>query len=770
MIRKYKLFSLLLFLFSAMAFSQQLPLKTILLVIEKQHQVKFNYTNDAIAGYTLLQPENKLSLLEKLNYIEEQTALAFEHINQTYITISIRKAALKNPVIQEMQRIDLTEVTIDNYITSGISKKSDGSYTVKLKKMGLLPGLSETDILQTMQQIPGIFSSDETVSNINIRGGTHDQNLFLWNGIRMFQTGHFYGLISAFNPNLNDQVLISKNGTSAFYGESVSGLVSISSDLSSVEKYSSGFSSNLISSEFHSTVKWSPKSRFQYSARRSLTDFFHSPTYKNYSDRIFQNTAVTNSNGNQSVNYSTDEKFYFYDFSAQLEQKIGNRHQLKAAFIIIDNSLSLEQSTKNVVAPISENSELSQQQLGVSVEWQTIWNSKNASKLQIYGSNYNLNAVNESIVNEQLLKQKNTALDTGLRLENQHQLSSNLRFNTGYQYNEIGVRNNDEINIPVFSRKIKEVLRMHALILETKWNSTNKRVGFNAGIRTNYIEEFKKIIIEPRLNAFYRLSKNIQLGLLAEQKSQTASQVIDLKQDFLGIEKRRWLLANNENNPIQQSRQIEFGLTYKNKSWLLTFENFYKKVTGISSKSQGFQNQLEFLKINGSYTVYGSELLIQRNFKHFFTWINYSWNKNRYTFPDFVPQHFANNFEIKHSVSFAAMYEIKRIQFALGGKWFSGRPETTPLKAIISDSQPTISYNTPNNTNVNDYVQANFSASYRWEIKKVCEITTRFSILNLFNKKNIINRFYRFDASKNIETVTTYSLGRTPNFSLQINF
>ncbi|MDD3005350.1 TonB-dependent receptor plug domain-containing protein [Flavobacterium sp.] len=769
MIRKYKLFSLLL-LFSAMSFSQQLPLKTILLIIEQQHQVKFNYTDDAIAPYSFLKPETKFSLAEKLNYIEKQTNLYFEHINPTYITISIKKNILPRPVFDEMQPIHLTEVTIDNYITSGISKKSDGSYIVKLNKMGLLPGLSETDILQTMQQIPGIFSSDETISNINIRGGTHDQNFFLWNGIRLFQTGHFFGLISAFNPNLKNNVLISKNGTSAFYGESVSGLVAISSDLSSEGKYNSGWSSNLISSEFHSTIKWSPKSRFQYSIRRSLTDLFHSPTYSKYYDRIFQNTAVTTTNENSSVNYSTDEKFYFYDFSALLEQNIGDKHLLKTAFIAINNSLSLKQSTNDLINPISENSRLSQQQLGTSITWQTIWNPNNTSKFELYGSNYNLNAVNESIVNEQVLNQRNAALETGIRLENQHQLSSNLTLNTGYQYNEIGVRNNDEINIPVFSRKIKEVLRMHALVLETKWNSANKRMGFRSGIRSNYVEEFKKFILEPRFNAFYRISESIQLGVLAEQKSQNISQIIDLKNDFLGIEKRRWLLANNDNHPVQQSRQIEFNLTFNNKSWLLTFENFYKKVTGILSQSQAFQNQLEFLKINGDYTVYGTELLIQRNFKHFHTWINYSWNQNRYHFSDFIPHTFTSNYEIKQSISFAAMYELEQIRFAIGTKWFTGKPETTPLKTPSSNSNSTITYNSPNNTNVNDYVQTNFSASYRWKIKKVGEITTHFSILNLFNRKNIINRYYRLDTAQNIETVNTYSLGRTPNFSLQIKF
>ncbi len=96
--------------------------------------------------------------------------------------------------------LPIEEVVTQRYLATGISKESDGSIRVKPKKFGILPGLIEPDVLQTMQQIPGIISIDETVSNISVRGGTHDQNLFLWNGIRMFQTGHFFGLISAFNP------------------------------------------------------------------------------------------------------------------------------------------------------------------------------------------------------------------------------------------------------------------------------------------------------------------------------------------------------------------------------------------------------------------------------------------------------------------------------------------------------------------------------------------------------------------------------------------
>ena len=94
----------------------------------------------------------------------------------------------------------MPEVIISNYLTSGILKDNTGATIIKPKSFGILPGLIEPDVLQTIQALPGILSVDETISNINVRGGTNDQNLLLWDGIKMYQSGHFFGLISAFNP------------------------------------------------------------------------------------------------------------------------------------------------------------------------------------------------------------------------------------------------------------------------------------------------------------------------------------------------------------------------------------------------------------------------------------------------------------------------------------------------------------------------------------------------------------------------------------------
>lgn len=660
----------------------------------------------------------------------------------------------------------LDEVITQRYLTTGIYKKIDGAIEIKPSKFGILPGLIEPDVLQTMQQIPGINSVDETVSNINVRGGTHDQNLFLWNGIRMFQTGHFFGLISAFNPSLAQTILLTKNGSSAFYGESVSSLVDISSHLKTIEKSSNSISTNLISAEFYSKIKLSDRASFIISGRRSLTEYFASPTYKNYRNKVFQNTVVTNLNSNQTVDFKTDETFYFYDFTAQYQQKIGQKSELAIDAIMIRNSLGVIKSN----ADTYRYSNLGQRNLGATANWKTNWNIKNYTQLQTYISSYSLISKNEALGSNQILNQENKVLDMGFQVKNSHILSKTITFNNGYQFDETGVTNFDQINTPFFSRKIKEVLRNHALIAEGVFETENKRTFLKAGIRANYFAKFKSTVIEPRLQFNQALNKNIRLEILGEQKSQTLSQLIDLQQDFLGIEKRRWTLANNTTIPIQKSNQISLGFSYKDKNWLITLDNFYKKITGISTSAQGFQNQFEFTRTNGSYSVIGTEVLLQKNFGKFYTWMSYSYNDNKYDFKSITPAQFVNNYELKHCISWAGIYEWNSVKLSLGCKWHTGKPITTPLSTTLN-SDNEIVYNSPNNSRLDDFFQVNFSASKDWKISKKMALEIDISVINLLNTKNSINRFYRVNSLDNtIESLNTYALELTPNMNMKLSF
>lgn len=659
---------------------------------------------------------------------------------------------------------ELDEVEAPKIFTKGITKKSDGTFELKPKKFGLLPGLIEPDVFMTMNQLPGITNTDETVSNISVRGGTHDQNLFLWNGIRLYQTSHFFGLISALNPNLANSIKISKNGSSPFYGESVSSVIDISNHSNSIDKTNSSVGLNLINVDFYTNFKISKKSSFELSFRKSITEFLETPTYQNYSDKVFQNTTVSNLNTSENIDFSSKKDFSFYDATAQYHQKINDNNDFYIDFITISNNLNVTQSKFENNLSISKESSLEQQTFGGSILYKRNWNSKNKTDLSGFASFYKINSENQSIVSSQIFNQENDVFDLGLRLQNTHILNDNFTFSNGYQLNEIGIRNIDKVSSPLFSRNIKDVLLTHSLIASLFYKSTNQKLKTTLGLRANYFEKFKKNSFEPRLQMNYAFSNLFQIEILGEQKTQNTSQVIDLQQDFLGIEKRRWVLSNDNSIPIIKSSQFSIGFTFKKNNWLLNLDNYYKKVNGITSKSQGFQNQLEFVRINGDYTVLGSEFLIQKQLQNLTTSISYGFSKNDYSFDSFTPTIFPNNFEINHSLLWNAIYDYKNLTIALGTKWFSGKPTTLPTNSNSFLTTQEIEYQLPNASNIENYFQINFSSSYIIKMKEKTKLLVGFSITNLLNNDNLTNTYYRINKNTNsIEEVNNSSLKLTPN-------
>lgn len=781
--------------------TEKLTLDEKLRYITQQTQLEFNFVSDnyisivnnknldkPLCGYlidwvTQLPIESATISIKDINYsvisdekgyfelkVRSPNAIEISHVNYEKTTISpvdLYKVNCPKLTLKPIE-YQLDEVITTVYLAKGISKKLDGSFEFKPKKFGLLPGLTEPDVFQTMLQLPGIMSVDETISNINVRGGTHDQNLFLWNGIRLFQTGHFYGLISVLNPNLAQKVNINKNGSSAFLGEGVSSTVNITTN-SDVTKNNSSIGVNMINVDFNSAIKTSKKCSLELSGRRSLTDLWTSPTYKSYLNRVFQNTVVTTLSDNANIKYETDENFYFYDATLKFHQKIKEKTNLIFNFITISNLLDLNQSKFENNTTIRRESLLNQQTLAGSLDFNTIWNDRNSSQIIAYGSFYKVDSENQAIEGNQIFNQENTILDTNISLRNNHILNKKFTFKNGYQFNEIGIRNFDKVNSPLFSKSIKDILHIHALIAEMNYVSTNTKLNATLGFRQNYISQLQTFISEPRVQLNYEFSNHFQMEMLGEIKSQNSSQIVDLQQDFLGIEKRRWTLANNNDVPIIKSNQASVGFTFKKKNWLITLDNFYKKVSGISSRSQSFQNQLEAIKINGEYRVFGSELLIQKQISNLIAWVTYSYTDNDYTFVDFTPSTFPNNFENQHQVNSGIIYDYKNLKVALGARWFTGKPTTLPLNNTIVNNQ--IVYAEPNSSRLDDYFQLNFSAGYTIELGKNSKLQMGASVQNLLDAKNTINQYFRINQNTStIEKVNTYALERTPNAYLRFYF
>ncbi|MEP3837934.1 MAG: TonB-dependent receptor plug domain-containing protein [Algibacter sp.] len=751
------------------------PLIPVLKAISATHNISFSYADNSVKNIEITPPSKYLSLEDTIEFLQSETELDFELLDNLIVVIKLKKRS-------SFRMQSLEEVVVTNYLTTGITQLNDGSLTIKPKTFGILPGLIEPDVLQTIQAIPGVLSTDETVSNINVRGGTHDQNLLLWDGIKMYQSGHFFGLISAFNPHTTKRINIYKNGTGAKYGDGISSIIDMHLPDVIDNKFEAGLGFNLINTDGYIKVPLSKKTELQLSTRRSVTDLINTATYNQYFKRIFQDSDFEKSKNN-SNSISQNESFYFYDISAKFLYDFTKKDKVRFHFLNINNNLNYDEQSTNKTKNEALKSKLSQQHLALGITYTRDWNDKLETSAQVYISNYDLDATNFDVINNQRLIQKNEVFDSSAKLDINYKANSQLKVNSGYQFTEVGISNLEDVNNPNFRSFIKEVIRSHSVYAETRFLSNDVKTKISFGGRLNYIEKFDLVFAEPRLSFSQRFLNHFRFEVLGEFKSQTTSQIIDLQNDFLGIEKRRWVLSNNNKNivihdnqtiypiPILKSKQLSSGLHYNKNKLLISAETYIKKVNGITTRSQGFQNQFQFVNSIGSYEIKGIDVLLNKQFSNVLSgWISYSYSSNNCTFDDLNDgKKFPNNADIKHAVTFAGTYTNSTLKFAAGLNWHSGLPDTRPSHTDNSEDNR-ITYEPPNSSRLDDYLRVDCSATYAFNISDSANAILGASVWNLFNKKNIINTYYTLNKNKNIDTIKNISLGITPNVSFRVQF
>ncbi len=678
------------------------------------------------------------------------------------------------PILLALNYQELEEVVVYQFLTTGLSRETDGSILLNIEDFGILPGLLEPDILQTVQALPGIKSIDETVSDINIRGGTNDQNLILWDDIKMYQSGHFFGLISAFNPYLTDKVTVIKNGTSSQYGDGVSGIISMKTKDEVTSDMYGGAGFDLISGDVYGHVPLSEQLAVQFSARRSVTDFLNTPTYNQFFERAFQDTKVKGGGGADDP-ITREENFYFYDFSGKLLYDINRYHKARISFININNNLDYLETDVN--AGRSNQSLLDQTNFSFGGLLESSWSDNFSTRVNAYYTRYNLDAENIEGNGQQALFQNNQVLESAVKALTSYKFSDDLVTNNGYQFTEVGITNFTNVTQPPFNSNIKGVIRTHALFTELQYSSPDKKMDFTGGARLNYIENlgtFNALILEPRINFSYVLLPDFRVEFQGEFKNQTTNQIIDLEQNFLGIEKRRWILSDDNTLPITKSKQGSLGINYDRNKWFIGLEGFYKEVVGVSTATQGFQNEDQFNGEIGSYTNKGAEFLVNYKNARFSSWLSYAFNNNTYFFEDISPNEFPNNLDIRHTLTLASTYNYRNLKLGIGLNYRTGKPYTEPQEganAVNTAVFPnTINYQSPNSSRLPDYLRADASLIYTFQMGENVKATAGASVLNLLGKRNVLNTYYRLNELDEIETVESISLGLTPNISFRISF
>ena len=809
----------------------KLPLSEILSQLQTRYDHNFNYFEDNIENIVVVPPDAALSLDEALDDLRTKTGLLFTKLQDNFISVKARgtiqlcgylkdkdtqeplvsatvqgakRAVISdnngyfeltissleeeinirylgyrtlkrqakyfrtdgcNPIYLREEQMSLSQVLLSNYLVEGINKLNTGELEVDFGKFNILPGLIEADVLQTVQAFPGIQSVNETVSNINIRGGTHDQNLILWDDIKMYQSGHFFGLISVFNPQITQKVSLRKNGTGTDYSDGVSGTIAMETDERINTKTRGNIGVNLIDANGFVDVSVGKNSSVQIAARKSLSDFVSTPTYDEYFARIAQDTEIET---NTEAVVNSDQNFSFYDTSLRWISQISDKDRLRVNFININNELVFTENATVLGEDVSRESSVSQNSIAGGLQYERNWSDRVKTTLQVYNTDYKLKAINANLLRSQRFLQENLVSETGARIKFDYLWNDRFLLRGGYQFLETEITNLDDVDVPLVRTLISNVVRTHAGFTQLNYQGPEKRTSFNVGVRYNYLDKFQRHLIEPRFNFHHELSDHFSIELAGEFKHQITSQVINFQNDFLGVEKRRWQLSNDEDIPVILGKQASVAANYSQKGWLISVEGYYKMVDGITTQSQGFQNQYEFVKTDGSYEVTGVDLLLRKRLKNANIWFSYSYMDNTYTFDNLPEMTFPSNLDITQTITFGTTYKYKGLKLSAGLNWHSGRPTTRPVSGeeIIDGA---INYAASNTSRLTDYLRVDASALYNWQLGKT-KFEVGVSVWNITDERNEINNYYRVNDQLMAQEFVQNSLGLTPQALVRIYF
>ena len=107
------------------------------------------------------------------------------------------------------------------------------------------------DALKVVMTLPGVKSVGEASSGFNVRGGSTDQNLVLFNGGTVYNPNHMFGILSSFNPDVINDVELYKSSIPAQYGGRISSVLEVRSRDGNNKKVQGSLGLGLLTSRLH---------------------------------------------------------------------------------------------------------------------------------------------------------------------------------------------------------------------------------------------------------------------------------------------------------------------------------------------------------------------------------------------------------------------------------------------------------------------------------------------------------------------------------------
>lgn len=301
------------------------------LALQAQHTISGiitdNATGETLIGATVLDTRSGKGTTTNVNgrytlTLKENTAtlrITFVGYEPIHDTIHLKGNTNRNYKLHPS--IQLQEVVVRAQRINSRESAQMSALEMPVEQLKAVPVLfGEADIMKAIQLLPGVQSGNEGTGGMYVRGGGPDENLFLLDGIPLYNVNHMGGFFSAFNADAVKNVTLYKGSFPARFGGRLSSVLDVTTNNGNDKEIHGNASIGFISAKINvegPIVK--EKTTFCLSARRTYADFLLQP--------LVQRMATDVDGKSKLV-----AGYYFYDLNAKVTHKFSDKSRLYATF------------------------------------------------------------------------------------------------------------------------------------------------------------------------------------------------------------------------------------------------------------------------------------------------------------------------------------------------------------------------------------------------------------------------------------------------------
>lgn len=783
---------------------KEVTLKSQMEALHERFGVNFVY--DSSIDLYIPCPEIKfdktgLQLEDCLTIVFKDTGIGYK-IMKKYIVLSRKGSGHKSKdytIFIEEQHDTLDESVITaltdrhrNETQTGL-KIIDGS---RFRNTTAL--LSSPDIIKEIQILPGVAGGNELLSGMYVHGGDGTDNLFLLDGVPIYQVSHLAGLISSFNTEMIDDLDFYKSGFPSRYGGKLSSVIDINTRKGDFNDYHGSFNIGLLNGSIQFEGPIVPgMTSFNIGIRRSWYDFITIPgmAIRNlslkYGEKDRLRYAMTDFNGSVTHLFSKDNKLSLNLYTGTDILRFGHEEARieyweGTGYTGTDNN---DFSTRwgNILASLNWDMRFSGQGHLNTIVYYTC----SSNKVVFDMSQWEM-AKTEPVILEMKMNEKNKgalhdiAVKSGLYYDagQRHRIRTGISLvmhmfrmtravegitRTSNPDEDVSV--DSETNIQPFEGRYfspELAVYFEDEMTLTKWLKANlgvRYVMFMTGDRARHS-------LEPRAAVNFQISPKASIRLSYSEMSQFLH---NLRANYVDIPLSCWV-PSSESVPPMRSRQIAGGVyTRILDNLVLNIEGFWKQMDNLTEYCGTDSIYPNFslwnhLLMKGKGRSWGAE--IESSWKHKGTEISasytLSWSERFFEgiWHDWYPDRNDN----RHKITISASHRFnKRFDMYLGWIYHTGNRMTIPTQAIGKE----VYYSSPYNYRLPDYHRLDVGFNFRKTTRRGNESIWNLNLYNAYCRMNpMFIQLYRQNTEEGwISELKTLSvIPVIPSFSYTLRF